>query len=358
MENGKYQPAFILGMVIMFMVILASVHTLAVDKVDLNGLIQIALDKNVELEMARLQLESARIDYQKSELNNLMANSRLVKLQGELKLAEAEESFKDIRNGIIIDLVGKYLEIIKIKQEIETLGKEIQLEKNRLEAAETQVEIGYKGNLELFEQQTVYQGVRDDLELKKDEFEQKKIMLEAWIGTTLGEDIFEIQLNYPEIWEVKEDEAIEQGIANNIELNFKIKETELAEANLEKARITDVPLLDLQKLELNLKLAELALSKKENELKNTILLQYYSYKQAVKGLEMARRSLRQARENTAIITEQQKAGLISGNDLLAAEVNLLKTENHYITAIINYHLNELRLQQNLGQELEVKIDEL
>jgi len=353
----KSWTGFMLAPVIMFLVILAPVTALAIEQTNFNELLNAAFDKNIDLEMARVQLESTRVDYQKNELYNLMENSRLLKLQGELQLAEAEQNFKDTKAGITIELVGKYLEIIQINQEIKTLEKELQLEKNKLEAIEAQVEIGYKGNLELFEQQNTYQTVRDDLELKRDELEQKISFLEGQIGAPLGEEMIEIKLAYPELWEIEEEAALEKGLSNNIELDFKAREVELAKADLEKARISGVPALDLNKMELNLELAQLALTKTQEELKNKIQQQYFLYQQAVKGLEMASRNMLQARENTAIMEEQHKAGLVSKNDLLTAEVSLMKARNSYITAIINYHTNKLRLQQTLGLELEVEINE-
>src|SRR5690554_1482494 len=86
------------GMILVLILIMISGSTLAADEIHFKELMEIAVTRNSDLEMARLRLENAKISYQKNELINLMANSRLMKLEGELKLVEAEENYKNIKN--------------------------------------------------------------------------------------------------------------------------------------------------------------------------------------------------------------------------------------------------------------------
>src|SRR5690554_3413532 len=112
--------------------------------IGLDEIVDLALEKNIDLELAGLNLEDARVDYRKAQLNNLLNNSRLLELQSELGMVQAEENYKDIKDGVVLDIISKYLELISISQQIVTAEKEVYLEEKRVEEVEAQVEVGYK----------------------------------------------------------------------------------------------------------------------------------------------------------------------------------------------------------------------
>src|SRR5690554_1007551 len=124
--------------------------------IGLEEIVGLALEKNLDLKLAVLNLEDARIEYKKAQLNNLLNNSRLLELQSELSMVQAEENYKDIKNDVVLDIISKYLELISISQQIVTTEKEVYLEEKRVEEVEAQVEVGYKSSLDLFEQETFH----------------------------------------------------------------------------------------------------------------------------------------------------------------------------------------------------------
>ena len=103
---NKRKPVFFLFIVL---ITLFTGRLFAEEKlIGLGELLELVLENNIELKLAELNLEDAGLDYKKAELNNLMSKSRLIKLQNELQMAYARKSFKDTRDGIIMDIISKY----------------------------------------------------------------------------------------------------------------------------------------------------------------------------------------------------------------------------------------------------------
>ncbi|NLJ84604.1 MAG: TolC family protein, partial [Halanaerobiaceae bacterium] len=142
------------------------------DVIGLDEIVALALEKNADLKLAEINLEDAKIEYRKEQLNNLLTNSRLVELQSELYLVQAEENYKNIKKSVILDIINNYLRLISLNQQIETAEKEVELERNRVEEVEAQVKLGYKSSLDLFTQETSYQAAVNDLEKIKWDLEQ------------------------------------------------------------------------------------------------------------------------------------------------------------------------------------------
>ncbi|GAJ11166.1 unnamed protein product, partial [marine sediment metagenome] len=148
--------------------------------------------------------------------------------------------------------------------------------------------------------------------------------LELGINNQEGEEFNLVEVGYPKVWEIGEEEALKKAIENSFILELRKRQIELAKVDLERAEVTASPELDLRKLKNNIGLANLNFSKTQKELDNSIRKQFYTYKQTINGLDLSQQNLNQANENNSIITEQVKAGLKTKNDLLSAEISLLE----------------------------------
>lgn len=352
MKKQKY-----LICVMMILSIFISTGMVFSAELGLDEILEKGLEKNLELEIARYELENARLDYRKSELDNLMSQSRLIKLQGELKYLQAAEEYKTINNQVILDITGQYLNLIKLTNEIGVKEKEVELKEKRLQETKAQVEVGYESPLEYFSDQNEYQTLVNELEKVRDDRQQLLKELKNKIGAAAEMNIELVSLQEPEIWDITEEEAVEKAISNSQTLLIKEKSVGLAEAELARAKIVSTPELDLNKLENNLTIARLGYKLEEQNIETSLQKQYYLYKQAVKNLDTAARGVKQARDNHQIIKEQQSAGLVTENDLLEAEVSLLESRNDRLLAIINYYTNKIKLENQMGLEIEVKINE-
>ena len=344
---------------VMVIFIFSSVSVVAEDnQMGLRTILDRVLKENVDLKLAELSLKEARISYKKSNLQNLMTNSKLQALMAELQMIQSEENYRTQKNGIIIDIASKYLDIIKVKQKINTNENEVQLERNKVEKIKAEVEVGYKGKLDLFNQQTAYQDKVNSLEMNRESMQQKVKVLKQKAGIDQNDKvrIEIIKLEKPKKWVITEAEAIKTAIENSSVIEIRKKQFKVAESDLERAKISGTPKLDLQQKEIALKKSKLNLSRETQNIENSVQNQFFQYKQALKSMNIAEKMMVQANEQYKIIKEQYQAGLVSKNDLLTAEVNSMKSAEGLTSAIINYYINKFRLQDVIGMKLEVNIN--
>ena len=323
-------------------------------EIDLSQAVNLALTNNLNLKIANLDLENAQIDYEKTKASNLLTESRYIELQGDLGLLQAKDNYKQTRNEVIIDVVQKYLQLNQAKKNITTKSKEAELEKNLLEEVKAQVKAGHKGNLDLLRQENKYYNAVFNLEKANDDYQQsfREFKLELGLNNQGEEEFNLVEVNYPEIWKIGEEEALKMAIENSFILELRKRQIELAKVDLERAEVAASPELDLQELKNDVELANLNYDKTQKELNNSIRKQFYVYKQAIDSLDLNQQNLNYERENHGIISEQVRAGLKTKNDLLSAEISLLQTEYNLNSAILNYYMNKLTMQKLIGQKIQ------
>ncbi|MBA7500324.1 hypothetical protein ES704_03079 [subsurface metagenome] len=323
-------------------------------EMNLSQAINLALENNLNLKIANLDLENAQIDYEKTKANNLLTESRYIELQGDLGLLQAKDNYNQTRNEVIIDVVQKYLQLNQAKKNITAKSKEAELERNLLEEVKAQVEAGHKGSLDLLRQENEYYNAVFDLEKANDDYQQsfREFKLELGLNNQEEEEFNLVEVNYPEIWKIGEEEALKMAIENSFILELRKRQIELAKVDLERAEVAASPELDLRKLRNNIELANLNFNKTQKELDNSIRKQFYTYKQTINSLDLSRQNLNQAQENNSIIIDQVRAGLKTKNDLLSAEISLLQAEYNLNSTILNYYMNKLTMQKLIGQKIE------
>ena len=323
-------------------------------ELNLSQAINLALENNLNLKIANLDLENAQIDYEKTKANNLLTKSRYIELQGDLGLLQAKDNYTQTRNQVIIDVVQKYLQLNQAKKNIIAKNKEVELEKNLLEEVKAQVKAGHKGSLDLLRQENKYYNAIFNLEKANDDYHQsfREFKLELGLNNQEEEEFNLGEVDYPKIWEISEEEVLKKAIENSFVLELRKRQIELAKVDLERAEVAASPELDLRKLRNNIELANLNFNKTQKELNNSIRKQFYTYKQAINNLDLSQQNLNQAQENNTIVVDQVKAGLKTKNDLLSAEISLLQAEHNLKSVILNYYMAKLTMQKLIGQKIE------
>jgi len=324
------------------------------EETNLSQAISLALENNLNVKIANLDLENAQIDYEKTKANNLLTESRYIELQGDLGLLQAKDNYNQTRNEVIIDVVQKYLQLNQAKKNIIAKGKEAELERNLLEEVKAQVEAGHKGSLDLLQQENKYNNAVFDLEKANDDHNQslREFKLELGLNNKEEEEFNLVEVNYHKVWQIDEEEALKKAIENSFILELGTRQIELAKVDLERAEVAASPELDLRKLKNNIELTNFNFNKTQKELANSIRKQFYAYKQAINSLDLSQQNLNQSQENNSIIIDQVKAGLKTKNDLLSAEISLLQAEYNLNSAILNYYTTKLTMQKLIGQKIE------
>lgn len=324
-------------------------------EINLSQAVKLALENNIDLKIANLNLENAQINYQKNEAANLFTNSNYLGLQIDLRLAQAEDNCSQTRNQIIINVVQHHLQLNQVKRDILIKEKQAKLEKKYLEEIKDQTETGNKGSLDLLKQENRYDNAVFNLERVNDDYRQYLGEFKIELGLNQGEEYNFLEVESPGIWQIKEEEVLSETLKNSFSLKARKRQIEIEEVDLERAQVAGVPELDLKKIKNDKELANLNYEKIEKELSSLAMKQYYSFRQAIKSLDLYQQNLVQAQENNDIVVEQVKADLGTETEFLSAEINLLQAGYNYYSAITNYYLNKLALQQLMGEKIEVVI---
>ncbi len=323
-------------------------------EMNLSQAINLALENNLNLKIANLDLENAQIDYEKTKANNLLTESRYIQLQGDLGLLQAKDNYTQTRNQVIIDVVQKYLQLNQAEKNITAKSKEAELEKNLLDEVKAQVNAGHKGNLDLLQQENKYNNAVFNLEKANDDYHQSfgEFKVELGLNNQGEEELNLVEVDYPETWKIGEEEALKMAIENSFTLELMRRQIELTKVDLERAEVAASPELDLRKLRNNIELANLNFNKTQKELDNSIRKQFYAYKQSINSLDLSQQNLNQSQESSSIMIDQVKAGLKTKNDLLSAEISLLQAEYSLKSTILNYYMTKLTMQKLIGQKIE------
>lgn len=319
--------------------------------------IERALEHSIDLKIARLELENAEIEYEKTQAEELSTQSRYDELQAELQMDQARESFQGQKRGTIISITEMYLEILTSREEIEILEKQKQLQKRQLEVTEAQYEAGYTGRMSLAGAEHAYENAQIELEYSRRELEHKIQEFRDEIGLIDDVDFKLAEVEQPAVMDYSREETVNMILENDFSLEVDQRQVELNEVSLERARVSGVSRLDEKQLENNLELANLNLEQNTRRIKNQARSQFNSFQRTAEQMRMSEKSLEQEQENFKITEEQYRAGTRTENELLSAEIDLLEAENRLNGAIINYLISELNLMQSMGLDLGRVYDE-
>lgn len=325
-------------------------------ELDLNQAVDLALKQNLNLQMAKLQLENAQLIDQKNRIELEEYPSRRKTLQAESDLYQANENLNETRNDVITGVVEKYFQLQQATLKIQINEKKVELNKKLFEERRLKVVGGYERPLELLQQENEYLLAFSNLEDAKQEFEQLLWDLHLLVGL---ERITELKLTTKMFtmieWIITEVEAVQLAIENSAQLSMLQGKIDLTKLELQNAEVSDLPIVEIKQIKNNLKYAHLSYEQKKRELKNFVRQQYRLWYQTTESLEYYHQNLIQAQENMMMIQKQINAGLKMEKELLASEILLMQVQYNQQDVILQCYVKQLQLQKMLGLEIGVVV---
>lgn len=345
-----------IALIILVMSVSLPVVSAEVKNLDLESAINIAKEQNLELKLATLNLEKAKLEYQKKKANNLLNQSRYSELQAEYNLNVAENTYQNTINTVINNTIQQYTKLWLYNLDLEVKEKKVEVEKFLLEEAKAQYEIGDIGSVDLLEQENTYKDAEFALETARDDYQQNLREFKTTLGLTETEPVL-ADLKHPEVWQITEKEAINAALENSIELQLKGEELELARIDLERTKVSSAE-LDKELKKIALELSQVDKEKTKEDIINSVQEAYYQFKQAVKNMGLKKERLTEAQEKYRLVQKQYEIGLLTITDVLQYEINMLQAEYEYKNAIASYYLEEQSLRQTIGLQSEVFANEI
>ncbi|PRX34892.1 outer membrane efflux protein [Orenia metallireducens] len=355
LDRGIKVSIFLVAMVLVLSI---SVFAASKERIDKFEAVQIALEDSIDLEIAKLDLANAKLTYQRSQAENLINQSVYSNLEAQRNLLQAQKDYYQSQTGLINQVLTEYSELILLNKKLKLTEKKVELEKSLLDKVELAVKRGYKDDLELLKQKNDYNEILLSLEELSDDYQEKLINLKLTLDLNTEQNLNLQTWSLEKIWKLDKAEIIASAVKNSFDLQVKEEVVELAQRELERAQQVSTPKLDLQELENNLKIAKLEKESSKKELIITIEQDYYSFKQAIKKIDSEEAKSAASREEYQLVQQEQEKGLKSADDLLSAEIEFLEAEYNYQAAIVDYYLNRLQLQIDMGLQVEVLLDEI
>ena len=324
---------------------------------DLTQAVNLALENNIELQIAEINFKNAEINYKKGQANNISNQSQYNKLQNQYSFIQAQNTYHQQKQQIITKIVSQYIQILQSRLNVKIKEKGLDLQKKKLEEIRSQVKAGHKSQLDLIQQKNSYQETLFTLTKAENGLKQQLRQFKTDLGFNQDKKLNLKQINYSKKVELDEKEVVEKGIENNTALKLRKKDIELAELELKKAKTASTPKLDLNRLKNKLKLAQLEYNNNKKNLTNSLYKQYQQYQQAGTNLNLSCNDLKEAKKNYQIVKKQQQAGLKTANQLITAHKNLQQSEYNKMTAFKNYLIKVLELKNVIGADLRGFISE-
>ena len=331
-------------------ILIESIQIAAQESVKLNlfQAAEMALANNLEFKKAGYQLKNAEIEIKKNESENLLTQSSLLERQNELLRIQEKEQYQQNKEDLIIQVVDEYLQLKLTQKDLQVKEKEAELEKNILEDIKIQVKAGYKVQLDVLEQSNEYYDALFSFESAKLDYQKLLGNFRVTLGLNSKSQFELIVINGPDFKEIGLDEALQKGRQNSVSLQMNNLEIDLASLELEKSKVSDIPEIDLNKLENNLTITKLDYQIAQQNLDYQIQSQWQNYIQTKNDITSSQNSLIQIKENKIIISNQVKAGLASKDDELSANIGVLQAEYRIASSVRNYYNALLNLQSIMG----------
>ncbi|KXS43261.1 MAG: hypothetical protein AWU54_1087 [Candidatus Frackibacter sp. T328-2] len=356
----KLRTKSLLVIICLISIILTSTIALANNEqvLTVSQAINAVFDDNTDLQIADLELANAKIEYQKSKASNLTTQSNYSEMRTKLNLMQAQNQYYQDQVQLIKEVLTDYAEVVLAEKNVKIKRKKLELEKIRLDKTKAQFEKGHKNNLDLIEQTNTYHDAKANFEESKDNYSEAIRELRFIINQNQQQSLNLQVLKKPELWQITEAEVLNVGFENNSELKIEAMQIKVAKQGLIKAQQSLTSRLDLEKAKNNLQIAKLKKEESEEDIRKSLYVSYYNFKQAINKLSLRQEDLNRVKENHNMITKKEENGLASQEEVLASEVQLLEAKQNYQSVIIDYYKKYLELKSNMELEVEGLINDL
>ncbi len=319
----------------------------------INEALEETWQNNLELQKASLTLNNARISYEKDKANVLQSESKIDEKQAELNWQQAQNTFQKSKDGARIGVVSLYNTFKYLKSLVPLRQKKVELAQNNLDRVKEKVKAGTAGELEELAAEISLENVRQQLESTKQQLDTAIESLSLATGTA---NIVEFDLVSEFDKDVIEDSLdvyITAALQKREEIEFARKNIEIAGDRLEQLKITDSPLLDINKANNDLELLQVTLKLLEESIKSGVRQRYEQLESLSSQLRLLNLGLGQAKKNLDNAEKQFQAGLITRDVLSSREVDFRAAELELQKNKGNGYVAYLNLQVSAGERLDL-----
>ena len=319
----------------------------------INEALEKTWQNNLDLQKASLTLNNARISYEKAKANALQSESKIDEKQAELNWQQAQNTFQKSKDEVGTEVISLYnnfkylLSLVPLRQE------KVKLAQNNLDRVKEKVKAGTAGELEELAAEISLKTARQQLESTEQQLDIAGESLSLATGTANIVEFNLVSEFEKGVIEDSLDVYITAALQKREEMEFARKNIEIAGDQLEQLKITDSPLLDIDKANNDLKLLEITLKLLEESIKSEVRQRYQQIESLSSQLGLLNLRLDQARRNLDNADKQFQAGLITKDELSSKEVDFKEAELELQKSKGSGYVAYLNLQVSAGERLDL-----
>jgi len=342
------------SVLMLLLLVIFSAPVSAAEVLSLNQALKIAEEENLDLEMAEIEYQKAEINQKNLELQNKYNFTEVNKLEINKSYLSTEKRYQDTRARIIKSIIQQYTNLWLTEKQIEAQSLTTEAEERLYNEMQARYELSQISRLDLLDQSNTFNEAQNNLENLKNNYQQS--LLEFKTALNLKDQELKIkELPAPEIWNITEAEAVKKGLESSNDLKIAELDYKLAEKEYAK-KIIDASESEQKIAGLDLKSAELALEKAEEELKNSISKAHLKLKQAEKNIDLQKDNLERAESQFNQVQRQFELGSVNKTTVIQYQASLVNSEYQFKNSYLNYYLAKEELADLLNMEPGVTIN--
>ncbi len=309
-----------------------------------------ALAHDLASQIAQLNLENARITYEKNVALNLLSDSAYNRRSAESNLRTAQITFATRQADVAASAVTRYFTLLATELDVEITAAELEVALLTLESTRRKASMGTAGRLDLLDAEvevgTAELAARRAEKSLLEEREAFAIML----GTTA--DALPVLDKKPVPPEVSIDleTALERATDHSAALVGAESKLALVTLDRERALAEGVAPLDQETADLAVEIAKLELEDARRNLRLSVVRAFDEVARTRSLLELEEIQFELALERHSLVRQQFDAGLKTQSELIQADATLAEAEKGRLTALRNYFSAVLTLQKLVGGE--------
>lgn len=329
----------------------AGVCTGAAKQLELNldEAIRLALENDPAFLLAQTEVRSAQVMLEQAEAGNLLQPSPSLLFQAQVGLELAERSRDLAERSLILEVQQEYYTLLRIENIIGVLDEAIRLAERQLEVARKRFDSGAATALDVMKAESALATHKADkaqaeanLQLARRKFVQR-LGLDVDIDLILDDTI--VSENLPAI---TLEEALEEGMANRIELAQARAGVSIAEKELSLATNDYTPILTRRKAEIDLDIAKLRYEQAQQGIRLDIENSYHQMHDAYRRMELSEMQLAEAEESHRVVEALFAAGMATDVEILQAQTGLMQARSARVNAIFDFNMARTQMFHAIG----------
>ena len=325
-------------------------HVLALD---LRAAVELAYEANVELLLAELELEKARLGLQQVRALSLIEPSPTLLLQAETGVTLAERNLSLTRQRVAFQVEEAYYNVLRLHNVIAVLDDAEQMAQRQLEVAESRRAAGVATDVDVLRARAALLQTRADKAQAEDNLALVLVQFRQMLGLAPDAEIaLDDTVVTHDLVDMTLAEALEEALANRIELAQVRLGVEVARRELELAANDYTPELTRRSAELDLAQIELQMRQAKDGITLDVHNAYNAMRDAHRRLAVAQQRLLEMEENWRVVQALFDARMATDVEILQGQTGLAEARMSAVNAMFDYNVARAKFFQAIARELD------